>query len=55
MAELEPFRLAKEDTLCRGSVTQAERAWLRERRPEPAKHWNLLTDLSVEQVDPVVL
>ncbi len=55
VAKLEPSRLAREDTLCRESLTQAERAWLREHRPKPAKHWNLLTDLSVEQLDHVVL
>jgi transcriptional regulator with XRE-family HTH domain len=55
VAKLEPSRLAREDTLCRESMTQAERAWLREHRPKSAEHWNLLTDLSVEQLDHVVL
>ena len=54
VAALEPSRLAREDTLCKESMTQAERVWLRTRRPKPAKHWNLLTDLTVEQLDHVV-
>jgi transcriptional regulator with XRE-family HTH domain len=55
VAMLEPSRLAKEDTLCRESMTRAERSWLREHRPKSAEHWNLLTDLTVEQLDHVVL
>jgi transcriptional regulator with XRE-family HTH domain len=55
VAKLEPSRLAKEDTLCRESMTRAERAWLRDHRPKSAEHWNLLTDLTVEQLDHVAL
>jgi len=55
VARLESSRLAKEDTLCRESMTQSERAWLREHRPKLAEHWNLLTDLTVEQLDHAVL
>lgn len=47
--ELEPSRLAREDTLCHDSMTEAERLWLRERRPPAARHWNLLTDLGRDQ------
>jgi hypothetical protein len=36
-------------------MTRAERAWLREHRSKSAEHWNLLTDLTVEQLDHVVL
>jgi len=43
--QLEQSRLAREDTLCRDSMTQAERRGLRERRPAQAQHWNLLTSL----------
>jgi transcriptional regulator with XRE-family HTH domain len=43
-------RLAAEDTLCKESMTQAERKWLRTHRSSAAEHWNLLTDLSVEQL-----
>ena len=42
---LESSRLAREDTLCRESMTQAERRWLREHRSTDAQHWNLLTGL----------
>ena len=55
VAKLELSRLVKEDTLCRESMTRTERAWLREHRPKSAEHWNLLTDLAVEQLDHVVL
>lgn len=49
-AVLEQSRLTKEDTLCHGSMTNAERLWLRRKRPAEARHWNLLTDLTVAQV-----
>jgi transcriptional regulator with XRE-family HTH domain len=55
VAKLEPSRLAKEDTLCRESMTRTERTWLREHRPKLAEHWNLLTDLTVEQLDHVAV
>lgn len=47
---LDQSRLAREDTLCRESMTQAERRWLRERRPGQAQHWNLLTGLVPEHL-----
>ncbi|HWE86726.1 MAG TPA: helix-turn-helix transcriptional regulator [Terracidiphilus sp.] len=47
---LEPSRLANEGMYCHDSMTQAERSWLRQRRPQAAEHWNLLTDLTVEQL-----
>ncbi len=37
-------QLAREDTLCRASMTEAERRWVRENRPEEARRWRLLTD-----------
>lgn len=43
-AELDRSRLAREDTLCRASLTGRERQWLAENRPEEARRWNLLTD-----------
>jgi hypothetical protein len=52
-SKLEPSRLAKEDTPCRDSMTQAERARLRGHRTKSAEHWNLLTDLTVEQLNHV--
>lgn len=53
IAKLESSRLVKEDTLCKESMTRAERAWLREHRSKSAEHWNLLTDLTVEHLDHV--
>ncbi len=51
VAALEKSRLAAEDTLCSEAITQAERKWLRTHRTPLAAHWNLLADLTVEQVD----
>jgi transcriptional regulator with XRE-family HTH domain len=45
---LERSRLAREDTFCHESLTEAERRWLRKNRSAEAQHWNLLTDLSLE-------
>lgn len=47
---LERSRLAKEDTLCCGAMTGAERKWLRARRSRLARHWNLLTDLRTDRL-----
>ena len=47
---LESSRLAREDTFCRDSMTDAERAWLRQNRSPLAEHWNLLTDLKGEHL-----
>jgi len=46
---LEDARLAKEDSLGE-ALTDAERRYLRERRPAAAAHWNLLTDLRAEDL-----
>jgi transcriptional regulator with XRE-family HTH domain len=43
---LESARLVREDTFRHDSMTQAERAWLREHRSTAAAHWNLLTDMT---------
>lgn len=48
--QLEQSRLVREDTLCHDAMTQAERRWLRERRPAQAQHWNLLTGLVPEHL-----
>ncbi|SPF38471.1 putative Transcriptional regulator, XRE family [Candidatus Sulfopaludibacter sp. SbA4] len=48
--ELEEARLAREGTLCRDSMPERERAWVRANRPEAAVHWNLLTSLTAEQL-----
>ena len=47
-ATLDRSRLARENTLCRASMPDAERAWLREHRSDEARRWNLLTDWTVD-------
>jgi transcriptional regulator with XRE-family HTH domain len=49
-AKLEHSKLEREDTLCKDTMTNAERKWLSVQRPESAKHWHLLTDLSPEHL-----
>jgi transcriptional regulator with XRE-family HTH domain len=44
-------RLYREDTLCRVSMTEAERRWLKANRSAEARFWRLLTDLSPEHLD----
>jgi transcriptional regulator with XRE-family HTH domain len=48
--DLEAARLAREGTLCRDSMPDRERSWLRTNRPPAAAHWNLLTSLTAEQL-----
>jgi hypothetical protein len=48
--ELEQARLAREGTLCRDTMPEPERTWVRSNRPEAAAHWNLLTGLTAEQL-----
>lgn len=47
---LEPSILAREDTLCRESMTAVERDWLRESRPPAAVRWRVLSDLRLEHL-----
>jgi transcriptional regulator with XRE-family HTH domain len=47
---VEVSRLAREDTFCHDSMTEAERDWLVQNRSSLAKHWNLLTDLKGEHL-----
>ena len=47
---LERARLAREDTFCHDSMTQAERLWVREHRSSTASHWNLLTDMEARHL-----
>jgi transcriptional regulator with XRE-family HTH domain len=49
-AMLDRARLVREDTLCRESLSDAERRWARANRSAEARHWNLLTDLSLEHL-----
>jgi transcriptional regulator with XRE-family HTH domain len=41
---LEESRLVREDTFLKKVSTDVEREWLRQNRPEEARHWNLLTN-----------
>ena len=50
LSVLERARLAREDTFCHDSMTEAERAWLRQHRSDTASHWNLLTDMESKQL-----
>ena len=47
---LELARLAREDSLCQDSLSEAERGWLRQARPADAQRWNVLTDLDAEHL-----
>ena len=49
-ATLAQSRLLLEATLCRDSLTHAERRWLHTARSEEAKYWRLLTDLKPEHL-----
>lgn len=48
--QLERARLARQDTLCRESMPDAERHWLEANRSPLARHWNLLTGLTADQL-----
>jgi len=50
LEDLESARLAREDTFCHDSMTQVEKAWLRDHRSPAAAHWNLLSDMKGEQL-----
>lgn len=43
-------RLAQEDSFAGDALTAAERRWLRKHRPPEARYWNLLTDLTPDQL-----
>lgn len=47
---LEESRLAREDSFYRPPKTETEKEWLKESRTEDARHWNLLTNMRVEQL-----
>lgn len=48
---LEQSRLFHEGTLCKESMTNAERKWLNANRSESARHWRLLTNLEPYQLN----
>lgn len=43
-------RLFSEDTLCDDALTQTEKRWLETNRPDEAKYWRVLTNLSPEHL-----
>jgi len=47
---LESAKLVAESTLDQRPVSDPEREWIRENRPELARRWNVLSTLTVEQV-----
>ena len=47
---LERSRLVREDAFGRSGMTETERRWLRKNRPEPAAHWNVLSNLTAEHL-----
>jgi transcriptional regulator with XRE-family HTH domain len=49
-ATLERSRLVREDTLCRDSMPEAERRWLKANRSPLAAHWNMLTGMKAHQL-----
>jgi hypothetical protein len=50
LQQLTRAKLAREDTLSEESMTDAERRWLLEHRPAAAAAWNVLSDLTSEQL-----
>jgi transcriptional regulator with XRE-family HTH domain len=50
LCHLEQSRLASEGTLCRESMSDAERKWVRKHRSQDATHWSLLTTLTADQL-----
>ena len=50
-AKLERSKFERQETLCKETMTRAEREWLKVQRTEEAKQWNLLTDLSPQHLN----
>jgi transcriptional regulator with XRE-family HTH domain len=48
--QLAPSVLRKKETLCHENMTKVERQWLEERSTSEAQKWNVLSDLSTEQL-----
>lgn len=48
--ELNRTRLAYVDTFCEAHLSQRQREWLQNARPEAARHWNLLTNWQPEHL-----
>ncbi len=49
-AQLDRSRLVREDTLARASLPESERRWLESHRSQEARHWNVLTDWTVDDL-----
>lgn len=49
-SKLKPSVLAREDTLCNETMTNAERRWLTTNRSKAAKEWRVLTSLTPQLV-----
>lgn len=49
-SQLEKSLLFREDTLCNEMMTNAERKWLQNNRPDEARRWRVLTHLSPEHI-----
>ena len=49
-ATLERSKLVREDVFGRSSLTASELRWLRDHRPEEARHWNLLSNMRSEHL-----
>ncbi len=48
--ELFRTRLAEPDTFCQGHLSQRQREWMENARPEAARQWNLLTNWQPEHL-----
>jgi transcriptional regulator with XRE-family HTH domain len=48
--ELFRSRLAEPDTFCQNDLSQGQREWMADARPEAARQWNLLTNWSPEDL-----
>jgi hypothetical protein len=48
--ELNRTRLAATDTFCQNHLSQGQRQWMQDARPEAARHWNLLTNWQPEHL-----
>ena len=52
LEELKRSRLVSEDTLCHDSLSETEKRWLRQGgRSKRARYWNLLTDMTPDDVE----
>ncbi len=50
LSDLEKSRLYQEDSFQRDKLTDAEKRWLKKNRPENARFWRILSNLSIEHL-----